>query len=280
MIFGFTGTPGSGKTYDAVRKIIDNLRIGRDVFTNIDGLNEPDCLECLKFVTGLTELCISVHLHHLTQEQVPFFWEHVTPGSLIVIDEAQEFFNSRNYMSKENNIFASWAAQHRHYGYDLILITQDVIRIESSVRSLIQWTRIYRKVDYFGAFLTKKYTVSLYAGQDTSHRIERSVRTYNNSVFRCYQSYVSKDVKEMGVMRGVNVLKHPIIYAIPVVFGLFLYFFFNSGFVSGDLFGSEKIGAGPEKKETLVSRSSGHFPSINVSEDDSSVVFSNRGAKK
>ncbi len=282
MIFGFTGTPGSGKTYDAVRKIIDNLRMGRDVFTNIDGLNDPDCLECLKFVTGLTELCLSVHLHFLAPDQVSCFWDHVVPGSLIVIDEAQEFFNSREWSTDENRLFSSWAAQARHSGHDLILITQDIMRIETSVRSLVQWTRIYRKVDYFGALLTQRYTVSLYAGQDTSHRIERTNRSYNDSVFRCYQSYISKDIKEMGVMRKVNVLRHPIIYAIPVVFGLFVYFFLNSGFVSGDLFGSKSIAGKkesvrpPESKQNVYK----HSPHISLIDSGDAITFTNRSVEK
>lgn len=38
MIIFFDGNSGSGKTYEAVKKIIDNLRRGRKVYTNIDGL--------------------------------------------------------------------------------------------------------------------------------------------------------------------------------------------------------------------------------------------------
>ena len=36
MIVGFVGTPGSGKSYDAVKKILFNLKKGRHVYTNID----------------------------------------------------------------------------------------------------------------------------------------------------------------------------------------------------------------------------------------------------
>ncbi|MCI5159885.1 MAG: hypothetical protein D3906_15960 [Candidatus Electrothrix sp. AUS1_2] len=42
-------------------------------------------------------------------------------------------------------------------------------------------------------------------------------------------------------MKHANVLKHPVFYAIPVVFGLFIYMLFQSGIIRGDLFGTEKL---------------------------------------
>ncbi|WPD22852.1 MAG: zonular occludens toxin domain-containing protein [Candidatus Electrothrix scaldis] len=242
MIIAFTGTPGSGKTYDAVRKIIENLKMGRVVFTNIDGMNEPECLEMIKMVTGLNDHGLACKLFFFEKEQIEEFWNHVVPGCLIVIDEVQNVFNSRDWQSKKNVAFNAWASVHRHHGYDVVLITQSIMRIDTAVRALVEWTYVYRKINFFGSLVQKKYLCYAYGGEDTGGPpLSKNARTYHNIIFLCYKSYVASDVKELGIMKHANVLKHPIFYAIPLVFGLFLYMLFQSGMIRGDLFGTEKL---------------------------------------
>ncbi|MDR2549467.1 MAG: zonular occludens toxin domain-containing protein [Desulfobulbus sp.] len=241
MIIGFAGTPGSGKTYEAVRKILDNLQQGRVVFTNIDGMSDPLCLEMIKSYCELSDLALLKQLHFLEPHQLEDFWMHVAPGSLVVLDEVQKVFSSREWQTAKNNAFASWASTHRHNGFDVVLITQAIERIDSAVRSLLEWTYVFRKVNFFGSAVSKKYLCYSYAGDDTGGEpLKKSVRTYNPSVFRCYKSYTSKDVKELGIMQHVNVLKHPIFFAIPIVLCFTLYMLFaKSSIGSGDLFGSQ-----------------------------------------
>ena len=62
MIIGFAGTPGSGKTYEAVKKILDNLQWGRVVYTNIDGIMEPACLEAIKSYCGPFDFALKKQL--------------------------------------------------------------------------------------------------------------------------------------------------------------------------------------------------------------------------
>ena len=74
MIIGFAGTPGSGKSYEAVKKILDNLQMGRVVYTNIDGMFSPECLEAIKGVCGLSDLALIKQFHKLDQDQMSDFW--------------------------------------------------------------------------------------------------------------------------------------------------------------------------------------------------------------
>ena len=242
MIIAFTGTPGSGKTYDAVRKIIENLKMGRIVFTNIDGMNTPECLEMIKMVTGLNDHGLACKLFFFEKEQLEDFWNHVVPGCLIVIDEVQNVFNSRDWQSRKNVAFNAWASVHRHHGYDVVLITQSIMRIDTAVRALVEWTYVYRKINFFGSLVSKKYLCYAYGGEDTSGPpLSKNARTYHDVIFLCYKSYVASDVKELGIMKHANVLKHPVFYAIPVIFGFFVYMLFQSGMIRGDLFGTEKL---------------------------------------
>ena len=242
MIIGFSGTPGSGKTYEAVQKILDNLVMGRTVFTNIDGLADPECLEMIKTCCGLSDLAITRQLHFLEDWQIPEFWMHIEPRCLVVLDEVQKVFSSREWQTSKNNQFASWASTHRHNGFDVVLITQAVERIDSAVRALLEWTYVFRKVNFFGSAVQKKYICYAYGGDDTSGPpLKKSVRTYDGSVFLCYKSYVAKDVKELGVMQHVNVLKHPVFFAIPLVLFFTLYMLFSKSSIgTGDLFGSKQ----------------------------------------
>ena len=243
MIIGFAGTPGSGKTYEAVKKILDNLQWGRVVYTNIDGIMDPACQEMIKATCNLSDLALKKQLHWLEESQVPEFWMHVEPGALIVLDEVQKVFSSREWQTAKNNMFASWASTHRHQGFDLVLISQAVERIDSAVRALYEWTYVFRKVNFFGGAVQRKYICYSYGGDDTGgDPLKKTVRTYDPAVFACYKSYVTKDVKELGVMQHVNVLKHPVFFAIPVVLAFTLYMLFaKSSLGTGDLFGTEKI---------------------------------------
>ena len=65
MIIIHEGVPGSGKSYDAVRKIIDALKKGRVVYTNIDGLDKDQCREYLTGFLSITRDALDGQLVHM-----------------------------------------------------------------------------------------------------------------------------------------------------------------------------------------------------------------------
>jgi zona occludens toxin (predicted ATPase) len=245
MIYFFTGTPGSGKTYEAVKMIFDELRKGKRVYTNIDGMEHPDCQEALRVMSGLDRFEFSERFIHFGFDRnvIENFWEHCEPNSLIVIDEVQKFFSNRDWASDKNKGFGDWASTHRHEGYDLVIITQAAARIDSAVRDLVEWNYVFRKINFFGGAIQKRYLCNVYAGSDTAGApIKRDIRHYNAKIFRCYKSYVSEDIKEQTILPNINILKHPIFIAIPFVLGFCIYMvFFKSSFGSGDFLGVNKI---------------------------------------
>ena len=283
MIIGFAGTPGSGKTYEAVKKILDNLQWGRVVYTNIDGIMDQECQEMIKCYCGLSDLALKKQLHQLEDWQVPEFWMHVEPKCLIVLDEVQKVFSSREWQTSKNNLFASWASTHRHNGFDLVLISQAVERVDSAVRALYEWTYVFRKVNFFGSAVQQKYICYSYGGDDTAgDPLKKSICTYDPSVFRCYKSYVSKDVKELGIMQHVNVLKHPVFFAIPVVLVFTLYMLFaKSSLGTGDLFGANRamLAASQRKGQVTATTPKDQAtvqPSIRPMDRGGVLVFTNK----
>lgn len=243
MIKCFCGVPGSGKSYEAVQTILDAAKQGRKIYTNIDGFDDSECKEFQKNYCNLTDFQLDTTIHFLTKEQVFNFWEFVENGSLIVIDEIQLNFSNRDWSSEGNRSFVRWAEVHRHHGFDLIMLTHSTEKIDKHVRSLIDWTYVYDKVNYFGSLVKNRYTKNAFKfDQDKGKAIKSNIRQYDPAVFPCYKSYVSEDIKEMGIGQGINVLKHPIFLVIPVLIGLFIYLLvFKSSLGSGDLFGQKKF---------------------------------------
>jgi len=240
VIIVYEGVPGSGKTYEAVRKIVDNLRLGRVVYTNIEGMDDERCHEAIKAVAGLSDYEFAERFHFLSGEDVKRFWQIVKPGSLIVLDEVHKWFNSRDWQKEGNRDFSDWASTHRHYGFDLVLISQRIEKIDAQARTLAEWTYRFKKINFLGSLVKKGYVAFAYSGDDTKEYLSKQIRRYDKKIFACYQSYVTKDTKELGVQKVANVLRHPVFYAIPLVFVLTIFFAMRSGLATGDFFGSKK----------------------------------------
>jgi len=264
MISCYEGLPGAGKTYDAMRKLLDNLAQGRRILTNISGPGQEEKQEIIKHFLNLDDSQLKKNLVALQDHQVAEFWDHTEPGDLIIIDEAQNFFNARDWQTKTNRAFGKWASEHRHIGVDLILITQNVERIESSVRSLIEFTYRYKKLSMFGDWIKKKYVRFCYYGP-TLDQIGQKTCTYDPKIFKCYKSYFKDGTKEIGIEKPANILKHPIFYAIPLVLCLFIYFLSQSSLLTGDLFGTQAIA---EKKQNALTEGRQLDPPDNPAQAD------------
>jgi|GEM_PF-992047 len=224
MIIFYEGVPGSGKSYDAVVKIVANLKKNRIVYTNIDGIEDVRCKEMIKSLTGHDDYDIDKYLIILTKEQTFHFWDFVQPGSFVVIDEMQKYFNSRDWQKDENRQCADWCSTHRHEGYDALFLTQRIEKVDTQIRTLTEWTYRYKKVNFLGKLIRKTYVCFAYSGDDTKSPLTKIVRQYQSKYFHCYKSYITKDVKELGIQSHANILKHPVFFIIPLVIIATVYF--------------------------------------------------------
>jgi len=233
MIIIHEGVPGAGKSFDAVRKILSALKKGRRVYTNIDGMDRPECLEYIAGFCQTTRDDLIDQLFFIEKGKIQHFWDFIESGSLIVIDEAQLYFNSRDFTKTANREFSDWASTHRHHGYDLILITQRAERIDTAVRSLAEFKYRYRKLTFLGSMFDSGFMVYNFIGDDPKH-MSYAKRTYDKQIFPAYNSYVG-DASEQKFHKAPNVFKHPIFFSIPVVFAVFIYFATSSNLFSNPL---------------------------------------------
>lgn len=243
MIIAFTGLPGGGKSCAAVARILDNLKLGKRVYTNIEGLDQDEQRQYIKVYCDLDDYHLDKNLIFMSEGESTRFFEFAKENSLIVLDEAHLLFSNREWDTKKNNEFAKWASTHRHHGFNVLIITQSIEKIEKHVRSLIQWNYVYKKIDYLGSLVQNGFHESVYSGCEvTGKALKVTTRKYDKSIFNCYKSTVNEDIKREGFMPTTNILKHPVFYAIPVLFCGFLYMFFaKSSFATGDPFGSKKM---------------------------------------
>lgn len=151
MIDLYSGTPGSGKSLHAVRSIKEYYDKGRYVITNFD----------LSF--NSTNKKSGKHLYMQTMDikpdrlaRITNLWEKQKKRRvkeeeiLLVVDECQLIFNTRQWSDRDRFSWISFFSQHRKLGYHVILIAQSDMMIDKQIRVLIEYEYIHRKVGNIG----------------------------------------------------------------------------------------------------------------------------------
>lgn len=113
MIRLITGLPGAGKSLRGVQVVRQFLAEGRAVY--VDGL---DGLQPFGW-----EPCNARE------------WEKLPDGSVIVVDEAQKVWPTRRAGDTPPDIRA--LSEHRHHGFDFVLLTQHPTMLDAYVRKLV-----------------------------------------------------------------------------------------------------------------------------------------------
>lgn len=242
MIIGYSGTPGSGKSYEAMKAIIDNLQRGRKVFTNIDGAELSECREGVRVLCKLEPWDLSTQYIYMTREDVLHIPESKENNCIYVIDEIHEFYGNRDWETQKNKDFLKWAKSHRHRGIDLIMVTTNIEGVDKQVRELCQWTYDFSKIDYFGKMVNNSYDVAVYRGSYLGGKPfdRKHPRRYDPKIFSCYKSYVTDEIKELKLHKPVNILRHPVFYIIPVILLFTLYMASKSSLFGGGMLGGVK----------------------------------------
>ena len=112
-----TGVPGSGKTLWAVWSLLKEVDAGRRVVAN-----------------GIKGLAID---HDLWDDDMVLKWyEHCKPNDVIVVDEVQRIWPSVSVSVKPTEDIKQLHT-HRHYGVDIVLITQHPNRMNKAIRDLV-----------------------------------------------------------------------------------------------------------------------------------------------
>lgn len=159
----YSGTPGSYKSYHAVCHAITDLKYGRNVISNFPMNFEP---------VKLRKKAIYEYWSNdkITPENLlKFAKEHHKKGynaqTVVIIDEASTMFNSRDFGRADRLQWINFFANHRHFNFDFILITQSDKMLDKQIRGLIEQEIRHRAIaNYnFFTFLFSKFVKGVYA---------------------------------------------------------------------------------------------------------------------
>ena len=137
MISLYSGTPGSYKSYHAVQRSLIWLATGGNLITNFP-LNYKNKLK--RPIKGVYE-CVTnqtLTVDYLIDFAIKYHHTGIKPQTLVVIDEASIKFNSRDFMLKDRMKWINFFANHRHFNYEIILITQQDKMLDKQIRGLIE----------------------------------------------------------------------------------------------------------------------------------------------
>lgn len=144
----WTGTPGSGKSLDAANEIRIELKHGKPVIANFEVNADENWKGNFTYMPNN-----SVSVGNL----VAFardYWsgrDFKENGILLVLDECQLLFNSRNWnVDSDRMEWLEFFSQHRKYGYRVILICQADIMIDKQFRSLVEYECNHRRISHYG----------------------------------------------------------------------------------------------------------------------------------
>lgn len=161
MIELYSGTPGSGKSLHAAHEI-------REALDKYRGADKP---VIANFEVNTSKVKRPQAFHYFDNDELTpdllrdfadDFWMHVDRHFseeyiLLVLDEVQIIFNSRDWMNKgrsgKNDSRLDWLqflSQHRKYGYRIILIAQSAKMIDNQFRMLCEYEINHRKVAHMG----------------------------------------------------------------------------------------------------------------------------------
>ena len=248
MINALTGRPGGGKSYEAVAfHIIPALKEGRKVITNV-ALNIPHFQkifgqeivdELLVVVDGKLDQFGSLDRPFSKVEHYQDEWRNDKgQAPLYVVDEAHMSIG-RN----ASDAVLEWYSMHRHYGADLLLMTQNLRKVHRDIKDMVEIHYYCVKNAAMGS--TKSYTRKVKNGANGADMNE-GVRSYKPEFFPFYQSHTSsnKSVEEALTKDVKPIWKHWSVWASILMIGSGLAYIF----LNGGLFGS--IGEEPKTEVT------------------------------
>lgn len=212
-IEAYTGMPGDGKTYEAVKSVIlPAIKRGQRVVTNIRGLNPEKIGEHLGVPAARVRALIKeFHIDDAlgTGGVKPEFFPTeggnddgiLEWGAYNVIDEAHFIFGTG---SKFDNRGKYFLRQHRHENVDdqstqIVLITQSIDDLTSSVRNVVRATTRCIKKTMYGRH--KSYYVRKFNGatEVPSKLLNEDSHQYVEPFISMYQTQRGKVGNEKGV---------------------------------------------------------------------------------
>lgn len=206
MIYLYTGSPGSGKSY----------HVARDIYNRLTKHKHKRVIANFKIDVSMIKKCKGEFIYKDNSElTVEYLLEYarekhvmgIENQTLLVIDEAQVKFNSRDWQINrdERMKWIEFFSQHRKLGYNVIMITQFDRMIDRQIRSLVEYEVKHRKVNNFkiGKLLPVTTFACVTYWYGVNEKIEVEFIFYRKKYSSIYNSYaiISKEYIKADIAR-------------------------------------------------------------------------------
>jgi zona occludens toxin (predicted ATPase) len=197
MIELYEGRLGGGKTYSAAVRMVDHVRRGGIVCTNIE-LVWPAFKKYISDSYGLEaedDQFISIR-----EEQVGLFHRFTPSGTaelpvLVVIDEAHLTFNARDFAQTDKlyRETLTFLTQSRKVNTDIIFIAQSVLNMDKQFMRLVQFIWRFRdlakwKIPGLGIPYPLKQILAVQFDYDGKTVLQRSFVSKDKRIFGLYNT--------------------------------------------------------------------------------------------
>ncbi len=190
-LYLYYGKIGDGKSYQVVaNEILPAVRDGRKIYCYLDGLN-PRRLSQFSGrnanvvmwdkVEEVREAC------RLDVDDREGAGLKVDRGALIVVDEAQLVWDSREWAQTGKQALAFFEF-HRHFGLDVVLITQAPGRLDKGLVRLANECLHVKNLRFLGPFLGGRYVVNVRQSPHDREPVATLRGKFEPNVFACYRS--------------------------------------------------------------------------------------------
>lgn len=192
MIWLYSGTPGSGKSYHAVHDIFKKVKRKdkNKVIANFI-LNLPNKYKGNFIYVDNSELTVDFLKEYAFKNHLL----GVEGQTLVVIDEAQILFNSRDWgvNSHKRMNWIKFFSQHRKYGYNFIMIAQFDKMIDRQIRSLIEYEVVHMKMNNYFWFLPATFFLCVERWYGQKMKTGHIIIPYRKKIANLYNSYSTFD---------------------------------------------------------------------------------------
>lgn len=225
----YTGVPGSGKSYHTAQLVYKVLRSGKNVISSLNfntnliypisykkplgqfiyvpdeqwlnnSVYEKTALggkvpskDVYSYIYGLYNFALQFHKRNKRGQMIE-------SQTLLILDECHNFFNPREWNRKDRLQWIKFFTISRHYGYDVLLITQNDKSIDKQIRAIMEINVLHRRVSKYkklGKFLSAPLGGNLFICIESMYGMSKKdgrIRSYfvfgSNFYYSLYDSFV------------------------------------------------------------------------------------------
>lgn len=249
MIYLFTGSIGSGKSYHTVahvlvpmlKKMVKAIETNdpklehniRKIYHNLEGFGSDDSLNYLSILLNFDKDLLSELIYDVSEVPKTEIYEKLDKGSILVLDEVQNIFGASLSTKDQESYepFFKALTRTRHFGIECYFITQHADNITSKLRRLVTYERTFKKLGALGA--SNKYHYKTYDGIKKGLGIKSIeeriiIKSYEKRFFPVYKSYVNGGLAQYDQHKEGSLLKQPKIIATAMLFVCVLFYIFSN----------------------------------------------------